>query len=181
MPAPAGVDIHREMERPCRYGRSTHLPVHIRMRTNRPCLRRSRASTRRSRFRSSTSSPFLRRFPMAIFSSVASRTHGSCASGSTTSRGLCRVRSFASGGSETVDTTLKPWVGDRGFDWEISIDETPFDLWSLQGEIPPPFQSIAEKRWVAENRASSYTADEKLPAAPQFGPGVTDRQSVGVS
>jgi len=81
----------------------------------------------------------------------------------------------------TVDTTLKPWVGDRGFDWEISIDETPFDLWSLQGEIPPPFESIAEKRWVAENRASSYTADEKLPPAPQFGPGVTDRQSVGVS
>jgi hypothetical protein len=80
-----------------------------------------------------------------------------------------------------VDTTLKPWVGDRGFDWEISIDETPFDLWSLQGEITPPFESIAEKRWVAENRASSYTADEKLPAAPQFGPGVTDRQSVGVS
>ena len=38
----------------------------------------------------------------------------------------------------TVDTTLKPWVGDRGFDLEISIDETPFDLWSLQGEVPPP-------------------------------------------
>jgi phenylpyruvate tautomerase PptA (4-oxalocrotonate tautomerase family) len=82
----------------------------------------------------------------------------------------------------TVDKTLRPWVADRGFDWEITIDESPADLWSLQGEIPPPFESIAEKRWVAENRASNYTADEKLPAAPLLlTPGVTDRQSVGVS
>jgi phenylpyruvate tautomerase PptA (4-oxalocrotonate tautomerase family) len=83
----------------------------------------------------------------------------------------------------TVDKSLKPWVGDRGFDWEVSIDETPFDLWSLQGEIPPPFESIAEKRWVEENKPSSYTADEKLPAGTfLLGPGVTDHPSlVGVS
>jgi phenylpyruvate tautomerase PptA (4-oxalocrotonate tautomerase family) len=82
----------------------------------------------------------------------------------------------------TMDQTLKPWVGDRGFDWEITMDESPSDLWSLQGEIPPPFESIAEKRWVGENRASSYTTDEKLPAAPLLlGPGVTDRQSVGAA
>jgi phenylpyruvate tautomerase PptA (4-oxalocrotonate tautomerase family) len=66
----------------------------------------------------------------------------------------------------TMDKILKPWVGDRGFDWEIAIDETPFDLWSVQGELPPPFESIAEKRWVEENRATPYTPEEKLPAAP---------------
>jgi hypothetical protein len=43
--------------------------------------------------------------------------------------------------------------GRRGYDWEISIDETPFDLWSLQGELPPPFESVGEKRWVKENKA----------------------------
>jgi hypothetical protein len=73
----------------------------------------------------------------------------------------------------TVDKVIKPWVGDRGFDWEIAIDETPFDLWSLQGEPPPPFEPIAEKRWVEENRATAYTPDEKLPAGPLLlAPGV---------
>jgi hypothetical protein len=46
-----------------------------------------------------------------------------------------------------------------------------------------PFESIAEKRWVEENKPSSYTADEKLPAGRfLLGPGVTDHPSlVGVS
>ncbi len=41
-------------------------------------------------------------------------------------------------------------------------------------EMTPPFESIAEKRWVAENKASPYTYQEKLPAG-QFllTPGVT--------
>ncbi|MFB9124407.1 4-oxalocrotonate tautomerase [Paraburkholderia dipogonis] len=64
----------------------------------------------------------------------------------------------------TLDKLLAEYLRPRGFDWEFSYDETPFDLWSLQGEIPPPFESIAEKRWVKENKASSYTLDEKIPA-----------------
>lgn len=76
---------------------------------------------------------------------------------------------------KTLDKIVAPWVGDRGYDWEISIDETPFDLWSLQGQIPPPFESIAEKRWVKENAATPYTHDEKLPAGHLLlAPGVTD-------
>lgn len=63
-----------------------------------------------------------------------------------------------------LDSLVAPYVKERGFDWEISVDETPFDLWSLQGEIPPPFESIAEKRWVEENKASPYSQAEKLPA-----------------
>lgn len=74
----------------------------------------------------------------------------------------------------TADEVIAPFVKERGFDWEISIDETPFDLWSLQGELPPPFESVAEKRWVAENKASPYTYQEKLPAGHFFlAPGVT--------
>ena len=61
------------------------------------------------------------------------------------------------------------------YDWEISIDETPFDLWSLQGELAPPFESVAEKRWVKENKASSYTLAEKLPVNLLLAPGITDR------
>lgn len=53
-------------------------------------------------------------------------------------------------------------------------DETPADLWTLQGELAPPFESIAEKRWVAENKASPYTSQEKLPAGHfLLTPGVT--------
>jgi hypothetical protein len=38
-------------------------------------------------------------------------------------------------GGENADELIAPFVKDRGYDWEISIDET-LDLWSLQ-EIPP--------------------------------------------
>ncbi len=74
-----------------------------------------------------------------------------------------------------LDKVLAAWVRDRGYDWEISVDETPVDLWSLQGELAPPFESIAEKRWVQENRASAYSADEKVPMGTfLLAPGVTD-------
>jgi phenylpyruvate tautomerase PptA (4-oxalocrotonate tautomerase family) len=75
----------------------------------------------------------------------------------------------------TLDKMLAPFVRDRGFDWEVSIDETPFDLWSLKGELPPPFESVAEKRWVADNKASPYTYEEKLPVSFLLAPGVADR------
>jgi phenylpyruvate tautomerase PptA (4-oxalocrotonate tautomerase family) len=74
-----------------------------------------------------------------------------------------------------IDEIIASHVKDRGYDWEVSIDETPFDLWSLQGEIPPPFESMAEKRWVEENRASSYTAAEKLPVRLTLTPGLAER------
>lgn len=75
----------------------------------------------------------------------------------------------------TIDEIIASHVKDRGYDWEVSIDETPFDLWSLQGEIPPPFESVAEKRWVKENKASSYTLAEKLPVSLALTPGITNR------
>jgi phenylpyruvate tautomerase PptA (4-oxalocrotonate tautomerase family) len=65
--------------------------------------------------------------------------------------------------TRSIDFVIAPWVSERGFDWEFTITEPPSDLWSLQGEIPPPFESVAEKRWIAENKASAYTAAEKIP------------------
>jgi Putative oxalocrotonate tautomerase enzyme len=75
----------------------------------------------------------------------------------------------------TCDQIIAPYVKDKGFDWEISIDETPFDLWSLQGEIPPPFQSVGEARWIKENKASPYTSEEKLPIKMDFAEGIVGR------
>jgi hypothetical protein len=57
----------------------------------------------------------------------------------------------------------------------VSIDETPCDLWSLQGEPAPPFESVAEKRWVKENKASPFTLTEKLPVNLILAPGIADR------
>jgi phenylpyruvate tautomerase PptA (4-oxalocrotonate tautomerase family) len=74
-----------------------------------------------------------------------------------------------------VDELIAPFVRDRGFDWEFTIDEVPADLWSIQGQIPPPFESHAEKRWVKENKVSAYSLQEKLPVGDLFRPGVTER------
>lgn len=74
----------------------------------------------------------------------------------------------------TIEELVAPWVRDRGFDREFSIDELPVDLWSVQGEIPPPFESVAEKRWVAENKASPFNFAEKVPVniSTVAGPGM---------
>ncbi|MFY9927441.1 MAG: hypothetical protein WAK82_05515 [Streptosporangiaceae bacterium] len=51
----------------------------------------------------------------------------------------------------------------------------PYDLWTLQGHIPPPFESAAERRWVRENKVSPYTLAEKLPVNLSFAPGTNGR------
>jgi phenylpyruvate tautomerase PptA (4-oxalocrotonate tautomerase family) len=56
-----------------------------------------------------------------------------------------------------MNKVLKPWTGDRGLDWEMHVDETPFDLWTVQGYFPPREGTEDEKRWMAENRASPRT------------------------
>jgi phenylpyruvate tautomerase PptA (4-oxalocrotonate tautomerase family) len=63
-----------------------------------------------------------------------------------------------------LDEKIKPYVGDRGYDWEFTCSELPADLWSLQGIVPPPFSSVAERRWVRENKAMPYGQAERLAA-----------------
>jgi len=72
------------------------------------------------------------------------------------------ARTFRSDEAKTgffkrVNQLLAPWIADRGYDWELHVDETPFDLWTIQGHFPPPEGSEDEKRWMAENRASPRT------------------------
>jgi phenylpyruvate tautomerase PptA (4-oxalocrotonate tautomerase family) len=62
-----------------------------------------------------------------------------------------------------VGEIIAPFVTERGFDSEVQIAELGRDLWTMNGLIPPPFESIAEKKWVREDRAIPYTDDEKLP------------------
>ncbi len=37
-----------------------------------------------------------------------------------------------------LDALIKPHVADKGYDWEFHIDETPRELWKINGFIPPP-------------------------------------------
>jgi len=40
--------------------------------------------------------------------------------------------------------------------WEFHIDETSEELWMINGLVPPPAGSDAEKSWAVANAASSY-------------------------
>lgn len=62
-----------------------------------------------------------------------------------------------------VEEVIKPYVSDRGFESEVQIAEPPSDLWTMNGLVPPPPESYAEKRWIDENRTSAYSEDEKMP------------------
>lgn len=55
-----------------------------------------------------------------------------------------------------IEDAMVPFIKDRGFDWEIHLDETPMDLWRVQGLIPPPAWSDTEKLWAKENRPVPY-------------------------
>jgi hypothetical protein len=55
-----------------------------------------------------------------------------------------------------VHGVLVPFMAERDLGWELHIDETPMDLWSIQGLRPPPPDSAAERRWIRENRPSPY-------------------------
>lgn len=58
---------------------------------------------------------------------------------------------------EAANRALEPFVKDRGLDWEFHIDETPIELWSIQGFRPPMPGTPDEQRWKAENKASPRT------------------------
>lgn len=51
---------------------------------------------------------------------------------------------------------MKPYIEDRGLEWENHIYETPFDLWRVQGILAPPAKSEAEAVWIKENKATPW-------------------------
>ncbi|KAJ8138945.1 hypothetical protein OY671_007842, partial [Metschnikowia pulcherrima] len=56
---------------------------------------------------------------------------------------------------DRVNTSLKPYVEDRGFDWEFHIDETPFDYWSINGYFPPRADTEDEKSTPMSDRKTA--------------------------
>lgn len=62
-----------------------------------------------------------------------------------------------------IEQKLAPFVKDRGYDWEVHLDETPTDLWRMQGLVPPPPESDMKKLWAGENRPIPY----ELAAVPR--------------
>ncbi|WP_285033665.1 tautomerase family protein [Mycolicibacterium sp. lyk4-40-TYG-92] len=56
-----------------------------------------------------------------------------------------------------IKAILSPYLEAHGNPhWEFHVDETSEDLWMINGLIPPPMGSDAEKRWVADNAVSTY-------------------------
>lgn len=37
------------------------------------------------------------------------------------------------GDRKIIEEKLAPFVKERGYDWEVHIDETPMDLWRTHG------------------------------------------------
>jgi len=54
---------------------------------------------------------------------------------------------------QLINAVIQPFAAGKGLRWEFHVDETPRDLWMINGLVPPPAGSDAEKRWVRENRA----------------------------
>lgn len=57
---------------------------------------------------------------------------------------------------ETLAALLAPHTTERGLYCELHIDETPQDLWMIDGLTPPPPNSEAERTWARENRPLPY-------------------------
>lgn len=57
---------------------------------------------------------------------------------------------------DIIESKLAPHIRDRGLDWELHIDETPIDLWRVQGLPAPEYGSEAEKKWIADNKPTPY-------------------------
>jgi 4-oxalocrotonate tautomerase family enzyme len=57
---------------------------------------------------------------------------------------------------EAFEDAIQPHIKDRGFRWELHIDETPLELWRVNGIEPPPAESEAEKEWARLNHAFPY-------------------------
>lgn len=63
--------------------------------------------------------------------------------------------------SDAIDATLKPYIADQGYDWEITVTDTTRDFWRLNGLAAPPWRSEAEKMWAKEGRPLPWSRKSK--------------------
>jgi phenylpyruvate tautomerase PptA (4-oxalocrotonate tautomerase family) len=52
---------------------------------------------------------------------------------------------------------LKPYVAERGYEWELHVEAVSRETWNIDGMAPPPQWSAVEKRWARDNKSSPYT------------------------
>jgi phenylpyruvate tautomerase PptA (4-oxalocrotonate tautomerase family) len=57
---------------------------------------------------------------------------------------------------QLIADVIEPFVTAKGLHWEFHVDYTPKDVWIIDGFVPPPADSDAEKQWAKENRPSPY-------------------------
>lgn len=51
---------------------------------------------------------------------------------------------------------LDDLTSHAGLHWELHVDETSEDLWMINGIVPPPGGSDAEKLWAEQQTATPY-------------------------
>lgn len=51
---------------------------------------------------------------------------------------------------------LTPYLEKYGLAWELHVNETSFELWTINGFKPPLPGTEAEQKWRTENKPSAY-------------------------
>ncbi|MUM19045.1 4-oxalocrotonate tautomerase [Mycobacterium sp. CBMA271] len=57
-----------------------------------------------------------------------------------------------------IGQVLAPYLTKDGLHWEFHIDETSEELWMINGQVPPPMNSDAEREWARTNSSGPYLA-----------------------
>ncbi|MFD6195353.1 tautomerase family protein [Mycobacteriaceae bacterium NPDC060252] len=60
--------------------------------------------------------------------------------------------------TQYLGRVLAPHLDRVDVHWEFHIDETSEELWMINGLVPPPMNSDAEREWARTNRSSPYPA-----------------------
>lgn len=58
-----------------------------------------------------------------------------------------------------MNQIFEPFITERGLQWELHVDETPFDQWTVQGFFPPHDGTEDDRRWREENKPTPRTHD----------------------
>lgn len=61
---------------------------------------------------------------------------------------------------ENADAVLKPFIADKGYDWEYSVEEADMSQWKINGMVPPMERTEAEKEWAERNVAAPFDAEK---------------------
>jgi len=60
------------------------------------------------------------------------------------------------GAARSLDAVIAKHAAPRGLYYEFHVDETPRELWMVDGLEPPPFGSRAEAVWAARNSPAPW-------------------------